>query len=381
MAIKSLTIRNFRIHKSLELPLRSGITVITGPNGSGKTSILEAVSLLASSRSFRAGASPDFIRKGEENAHIAAHTEEDGLTNIVALELQGARKRVFLNEKAVSRRRQIAEILPFVVFSPSDHRIVEGDAADRRQFLNRAISNLNFNYADHLRDFQKVLTQRNSLLKANIRNRNVDRMSKELEVWDEQFLHLGGQLVRARIAYLEEFRPHFAAQYRRISQRAETLGIDYLFEAQNGGPELAANIENHLGMLLKQGREKDIFLGTTNSGPQRDDLSLTLDGNRVKFYGSQGEKRSAVLALRLAEVQLFREKRRKDPILLIDDVSSELDITRRQALVDLLKRGESQVLITATELPADLLRDAASSFDHVDLEKQELGLDVGDAKH
>ena len=122
-----------------------------------------------------------------------------------------------------------------------------------------------------------------------------------------------------------------------------------------------------------------MFLGTTNVGPQRDELSLTIDGNKVKFYGSQGEKRTTVLALRLAEVELFREKRQKDPILLIDDVSSELDMTRRHALVELLKRGQSQVLITATELPMDLLKDIDHPFDHLDLEKQELALNVGDA--
>lgn len=369
MAITSLSIRDFRIHHSLDFRLRDGITVITGPNASGKTSILEAVSLLASARSFRAGANADLIRRGSDISYLQAIVETDGLTNAIAVTLEDARKRTYLNDKLVNRRRQVAEILPHVIFSPADHRIVEGDAGERRQYLNRAISNLNFSYADTLRDFQKVLTHRNSLLKANLRTRNVDRLCKELEIWDAQFVTLGAQLVRDRVAYLEELKPLFNAQYQLISRRHETLGIDYLFEAEIFSPELYANIENHLGILLKQSREKDIFLGTTNVGPQRDDLALTLEGNRVKFFGSQGEKRSTVLALRLAEVRLFREKRRRDPILLIDDVSSELDTTRRKALVELLKRGESQVLITATELPVDLLQETGSSFDQVDLGK------------
>lgn len=380
MAITSLSIRNFRIHSALHIPFGAGITVLTGRNGAGKTSVLEVIALLASARSFRSGANLDFIRKGESDAFLEVKTEEDGLVNAVSLEINGARKKTFLNKKAVSRRRHVAEILPFVVFSPSDHRIIEGDASDRRQFLNRAISNVNFPYADILRDFQKVLFQRNKLLKINARTRNVDKLCKELEVWDVQFIRLAAQLIRERIAYIQLLVPQFAAQYQRISRCTETLGITYLFEAEELGQESLINIENHLGILLKQSREKDIYLGTTNVGPQRDEISLTIDGNRVKFYGSQGEKRTAVLALRLAEVELFRERRKKDPILLIDDVSSELDSTRRQALVELLKRGESQVLITATELPVDLLKDVDHPFDHLDLEKQELGFNVGDAK-
>jgi DNA replication and repair protein RecF len=371
MPIRSLTIRNFRIHQKLDISLKEGITVFTGANGSGKTSILEAISVLLTSRSFRLMNSPDLIRNGENNAQLKIRVHEEGFEDDISMEISEKNRKVLLNGKTIARRREIAEKVPFVVFSPGDHSIIDGDASDRRFFLDRAISNYDFDYADSLRAFTSVLKQRNALLKKNQKNGFVEKVWKETEVWNDKFIEYGSELIRRRANYLQSISPYYEKQYNFIAQSKENLELIYIICGQKKILENELNIENHLRNLLIDNREKDMFLGTTSSGPHRDDFSLTMNGNKVKFYGSQGEKRSAALALRLAEVEMYRQKRRKDPVLLMDDVSSELDANRRRVLVELLSRGESQVLITSTELPTPLLEKIGARYEQMDLKKQE----------
>lgn len=369
MAIHSLTVRNFRIHRELKIPFGSGITVLTGPNGSGKTSILEALSLLSSAKSFRSGANFDFIKRGAERASLEASVDSKGLENIVALEIAPERKKTLLNAKPIAKRRQVAEHLPFVVFSPNDHRIIDGDASERRGFLNEAIANTDFQYADTLRDFNRILQQRNKILKAVSEKwgQNVGRLGEDFDVWDQQFVEAAAELVSRRQNYLADFAAPLTERYQGIAKSSDHFEATYDFCGDFAVAGEGQNYAEVLRQALLHNRAKDLILGVTTKGPHRHEISLTINGNKAKFYGSQGEKRTAVLALRLAEVDLFRKQRGKAPVLLIDDVSSELDSERRQALVDLLKRGDSQVLITATELPVDLLNDVQHPFDHLDL--------------
>ena len=348
--------------------MEKGITVLTGANGVGKTSILEAISILGSLRSFRPGKNQDFIRNGSEASKIEAHVENDGLQDTIAVEIDSKRKRVTLNKKAISKRRHTLKILPYIIFSPNDHRIVDGDPSDRRQFINRAISAVDFDYADTLQAFQKVLLHRNRFLK---RHRecflDVENMGKELEVWDEQFIKLAVELIYRRNSYLQILIPELNQYYASISGNIHKLDIGYHCCGLPSEEGILQNIEEFLSHSLKESLQKDILRGSTSIGPHRDEFQFSIDGNQVRFFGSQGEKRSVVLALRLAEVRVFQNTLNREPILLIDDISSELDRTRRQALVDLLKRGNSQVLMTATELPVDLLNDVQHTFSHWDL--------------
>jgi DNA replication and repair protein RecF len=367
MAIKELAIFNFRNHEKLNLHLTNGITVFTGPNGSGKTSILEAISVLASSRSFRSGKNEDFILHHRDFAKISALVENQGLQNTISLDLQGKSKKVLLNEKNVRRVRSVLKLLPFVIFAPGDHKIIDGDASDRRNFLNRAASCLDFDYADVLTDYNRILLQRNQLLKRNSSEPNGwHRTQEQIAVWDTQILASGMKLMILRNQYLNALQDKLSMEYKQISGKNDLFFAEYLPLGKEEKIELS-DLEKKYHQELKDSLRRDHSNGTTNTGPHKDEIVLTLNGNKAKFYGSQGEKRTGVLALRLGEVALFREKFKKSPVLLLDDISSELDSSRRHSLVELLRQEDAQVLITATELPADLMKDLERPYVHCDL--------------
>lgn len=369
MLLTAIRIRNFRIYSDLTVSLKKRITVFTGPNGAGKTSVLEAIALLSSIRSFRFGKNEDLIRIGAEQSTLEGRVEEWGFVSKITLNINSHRKQVFLNQKEQRQRRKISGVLPVVVFSPTDAQIVEGGGLERRAFLNHALSNLDFVYADTLRQFQKVLLQRNLLLKRCAKaGSSFSSLERALEVWDPQFVRLGAILMRERRKYLRSLLPVWNDQYQQMSGKKDQLDLVYLFSGQ---PEVGniENIEEFLSFGLKESLQKDAIRCTTSIGPHRDEILLTLNGNKIKFYASQGEKRTAVLALRLAEVALFKALQQKDPVLLIDDVSSELDALRRKSLVNLLREGSLQVVMTATELPKDLLKDINDPFEHFELKE------------
>jgi len=372
MAIKELYLTNFRNHRNISFSLSPGISVFTGSNGIGKTSILEAISILGTGRSFRLGKNEDFIFFEKESANIFCNLEQQGMESSIEIEIFPKGKKVSINGKRAKKLSNVTHLLPSVVFSPGDHKIIEGDSSDRKAFLNRAASILDFNYAECLTTYNKVLTQRNQLLK-RISKENISLLqAKELlEVWDLQLLEHGKNLIIFRKNYIEALKEKIAIEYRKVS------GKEDLFEALYcpfGEEKIFYNIENYNSAVeeyfinaIKDSLRRDILLGTTSDGPHKDEILLTLNRNKVKFYCSQGEKRTCALALRLGEVSLFKDKQKRAPVLLIDDVSSELDSNRRKSLVDLLQAENAQVLITATELPSTLMKDLGKSFVHVDL--------------
>jgi len=218
--------------------------------------------------------------------------------------------------------------------------------------------------------YNKVLTQRNRILKdASSEGWSQNRFEDVVVAWDEQLLTFGARLMTRRQIYLSELHPKAAEEYRRISLSTDDFQVIY----QPFGDEEQTPMETELEALsvfkqkLRDSMRRDLASGSTQVGPHKDEILLTLNGNKAKFYGSQGEKRTCALALRLGELSLFRAKLRKPPMLLFDDVSSELDQTRRHSLVELLRKENTQVLITATELPSTLLGDVGKSFEHLDL--------------
>ncbi len=371
MFLKEVRIQNFRVYSEIAFPLEQKLTIITGPNGIGKTSILEAVSFLGSTRSFRFGKNEDFIHTGKDMSTLQGEVEEDGLTNKVQINISASRKNIFLNQKKQTRQKEMLKTLPFIVFSPGDHEIIEGGSLERRVFLNNFLSNLDFIYGDVLRKYKKVLFQRNLLLKENkgeLRKKSI--IEKNINAWDTQFVQFASFLIKSRSKGLKVLELEWNKYYEKISGKSHRLEATYFFNNRDTIENLE-NIEDFLWKELAKNLEKDILRCTTSVGPHRDEIILTLDGKKLKNYASQGEKRTAVLALRLAEAVIFKAQHKRNPILLIDDISSELDHTRRRALVHFLRQGDSQVIMTATELPMDLLREIDSPFEHIDLTKKE----------
>lgn len=370
MQLSEIKVSNFRNHERISISFKDRITVVTGENGTGKTSLLEAISILGSARSFRGGRIIDLIKHGTEQSIIEGLVRCELYENSIRAELKSSRKALLLNGKKLRQVRDVMSIMPFVIFSPADHRIVEGDSSDRRSFLNKAVSQWDFTYADDLRSFQRVLLQRNRILKENKGNLGAaQRISTALSPWDEQFIHYSKVLSATRSQYLDEFEPIYSERYRQLANRDNLAGIKYLDSFDAESRKDSETTEEIIKDKLQDSLKEDILRGSTSIGPHKDEISLTIDGNQAKFYGSQGEKRTIALALRLAEVDLIQRQHDKAPMLLVDDVSSELDSGRRQALVELLRKGESQVLITATELPMDLLDGIDLPFDHFDLSR------------
>lgn len=372
MAVKKLRLCNFRNHLNLELAPSAGISVFTGWNGVGKTSILEAVHVAGTGKSFRIGKTADLITAGFEEARVAVDVDHQGLTNHIDVEIVPGGKRVYVDGKLQRKIGYQVGGMGSVVFSPGDHRIIEGDANDRRQFLNRAVAVVEPAYADLLQRYNKVLLQRNKTLQTAFRDGwGLARAEQMLEAWDEQIADLGSALVLMRTHYIDALSQIAPIEYERISHRPEKFLTTY----QPFGEDLPTispqatvdEIRSFHRNLLRDSIRRDLAVGTTSAGPHKDEILLTLGGNKVKFYGSQGEKRTCALALRLAEVSIFRSRLKRIPILLIDDVSSELDEVRRKSLVELLREEEAQVFLTATELPNDLMRDAGRAFAHWEL--------------
>jgi DNA replication and repair protein RecF len=376
MALNRLILRNFRNHASLDLSFKNRISVFTGSNGTGKTSVLEAVSLLGSTRSFRPGKNEDFILRGQDTSLVQAEVDSDGLANSVRMEIVSGGKKLFVDDKHYRRIERPLSGLASIVFSPGDHHIIEGDASERRLFLNRAAANLDPTYLDVLSRYNKALQQRNGLLKKlKTSGAGVGTAANHLRVWDEQLIELGLSLLMQRKAYLDALAPRVKNEYQRISQKKDIFEVVYEpFSSEKvdfGTESFLENARDFFVSSLNANIDRDLVLQSTSIGPHRDEIQLILNGNKVKFYASQGERRTCALALRLGEVSLFRQIRKKAPVLLMDDISSELDSARRKSLVELLQQEDSQVLLTATELPTDLMRDAGEKFFHWDLERMQ----------
>jgi len=371
VSLKFIQLRNFRNYRELLIPaLHPEITVFTGRNGIGKTTILEAISILGSGRTFRNGKNADLIRKAEEMGFIGGAVEDLGLETQLKVRIYAQGKKIFLDDKLAKSTEKLLDLLPTIVFSPADHRIIDGDSQDRKQFLNRAALNVDWAYGEELQAYNKVLLQRNRILKdAGRENWQAHRVADVLASWDEQLFTYGARLMLRRHYYLADLIPKVREEYHRISLSTDEFQIHY----QPFGDESSACRETEFEMRelfqhkTRDSLRRDLASGTTQVGPHKDEILLTLNGNKVKFYGSQGEKRTCALALRLGELALFRAKLKKPPLLLFDDVSSELDQARRQSLVGLLQKENTQVFITATELPSTLMGDVGKVFEHLDL--------------
>ena len=370
MSLQCIHLRNFRNYRELQLNLSSEITVLTGRNGVGKTTVLEAISILGSGRSFRNGKNADFVKTREEAAFLSGDIQHSGLTTHVKVRIYPQGKKVYLDEKLAKSTQDLHELLPIIVFSPADHRIIDGDSADRKQFLNRAAANTDWEYLDDTLSYNKVLTQRNRILKdASHEGWSQSRFEDVVVSWDEQLLNFGARLVTRRHYYLTELAPKVIEEYRRISLSGDCFELTYqpFGQEDERAPETDIEAREIFEKKLRDSMRRDLASGSTQVGPHKDEILLTLNGNKVKFYGSQGEKRTCALALRLGELSLFRAKLKKPPMLLFDDVSSELDQARRHSLVELLRKENTQVLITATELPSTLMGDVGKTFEHLDL--------------
>ena len=365
MHLTRLALTDFRSYSELSLGLGPGVTTFSGPNGEGKTNLVEAIGYLATLGSHRVAADAPLVRRGAERAVLrAAVTGAQGST-LVEIELNpGRANRARLNRAPMPRPRDILGALRTVLFAPEDLALVKGDPGERRRFLDELLTATAPRYAGLRGDYERVLRQRTALLKSagakgHLRGAAREAMTSTLDAWDVQLARAGAPLLAGRMRLVAALRPHLNAAYEAVSggPAGEVSGMNYRSSALESvgfgdvcAPEPGV-LETALLKALDGVRASELDRGVCLAGPHRDELELSIGGLPSRGYASHGESWSLALALRLASFALLREDR-EDPVLILDDVFAELDAGRRDRLAALVA-GAEQVLITAA-VPADV---------------------------
>jgi DNA replication and repair protein RecF len=355
--VARLWLQDFRCFREADLTLGSGLTVLRGANGQGKTSVLEAVGWVARARSFRRVADAQLVRAGTEQAIVRAEVVTGERTQLFEAEIRAAgRNRIRCNKQAVNRTRELFGLLRVTVFAPDDLELVKGPPAERRAYLDDLLVMLGARYDAARTDYERVLRQRNALLRGGVRD---DASRATLEVFDDQLARAGTELVRGRLRLVERAAPLIASAYAELSDDHRTVGARY--EAEWNDEPLTgddgAAIDAALRGALQRRRRAEIERGATLVGPHRDELRLAIGNLEARTQGSQGEQRTLALALRLAGHQAVTEVTGTTPVLALDDVFSELDAARAAALVRNLPAGQT-LLTTAGVLPEDVHPEA-----------------------
>ena len=371
MELSFLTLTNYRNFASLELELPSGLVVLAGENAQGKSNILEAVHLLAIGRSYRATTERELVawnvsaEGGYAIVGAKVRLEEDQLEIRLGLECNGAtspeaavRKRVLVNG-APRRPSELVGLLNAVLFSASDIDMVYGPPALRRRYLDVMLCQVSRPYFQALQRYQRVLPQRNTLLRALKEGRAREH---QLEVWDEALCTEGAVLLEARSQALTHLAPSVQRTYEDLTGQDEQLRVEYASTTPCSEPS-TRRFQQAIAQALQESRAQERAMAQTVVGPHRDDLRLTINGMEMARYASRGQARLMALALRLAEGEFLTQRRREPPVLLLDDVLSELDEHRRSLVLDEARHYPQTLLTTANLdlLPAWCLSQAHCS--------------------
>ena len=347
MWVQALNLINFRSYEDVTVECDPGVNIFVGPNGQGKTNIVEAIYYLATLSSHRVSSDQPLVKTGAESAVIRAMFVEADKSVSIDLEIKpGKTNRAKVNRSQVTRSRDILGIIRAVMFSPEDLSLVKGDPGERRNFLDETLIQRFPRFSGVKADYEKVLKQRNALL----RSPNKENIESTLEVWDDQLIKLGTEIIFHRVQLINDLRPFFIDRYHTISggQQAvssSNVGLEYQSKFMSSVDLAPLEITNEFKDALSTRRRDELIRGVTLVGPHRDELLLTLGELPIKGFASHGESWSASLALRLTSADVLRADG-VEPIMILDDVFAELDTMRRETLVELV-RDAPQVFITA----------------------------------
>ena len=349
MQITELTLRSYRSYETLHLAFDPGVQIFLGANAQGKTNIIEALYYAAFGRSHRTSSDAELIRVGADGAHIALSFRRHDVPGALSFTFaRGARRRIEYAGESL-RQRDLVGILPMVLFSPEDLFLVKGAPALRRRYLDAELSQASPAYYGELLRYTRILKQRNAVLK-DIRERLA--APDDLLPWDAQLAKSAAYIVTRRTSAVAQLG-ELSARVQSVLAAGEELTLVY--DIAGAAPESGAkdDMTERLYLwynkMLREGRARDIARAATGVGPHLDDLVLRVGGMNLRSFGSQGQQRTGALALKLAELFYLQENVGEAPILLLDDVMSELDADRRRALLDFIRHENIQTFITATD--------------------------------
>ena len=336
MVIKSLELKNFRNLCDANIVFNEGTNILYGDNAQGKTNVLESIYVSGTTKSHRGAADREMIRFGKEEAHIRTIVRKNESDRRIDIHLKkNDSKGVALSGIPIRKAGDIFGILNLIIFSPEDLNIIKRGPSNRRHFIDMEISQLDRMYLHDLADYNKVLKQRNKLLKDIYYQPSLE---ETLCVWDDQLIKYGERIIKSREEFIEELNDIVCGIHMSISGGREKLEVKYEYDTGCG----------NLSYAVMNGRERDIKTGITGSGPHRDDMSFIVNGIDIRKFGSQGQQRTAALSLKMAEIEMVKRKTGDIPVLLLDDVLSELDSSRQNFLLKNIKG--IQTVITCTGL-------------------------------
>lgn len=343
MYVKNIRLINFRNYNNLFLDLNKNINIFIGKNAQGKTNLLEAIFMCAAGKSFRTSRDREIINLNKTQAYVGAEINIGETEKFIEIKLEIDKpKRIRINKRELKSQKELYSGLNIVIFSPDDLKLIKGGPQERRNFLDIEISQIKPVYNYNLNRYNKILYQRNNLLKLNKAQQNLEEL---LEIFDLQLAKIGTDIILERKRYIDELSGIVNAVHKNLTSDNEDLKLYY-----NTNVEIIEDkheMEKKYRENIKKHIKKDIELGSTQVGPHRDDVLISIDNKDLKVYGSQGQQRTAVLALKLSEVELIKKQKGHFPVLLLDDVFSELDMERKKYLIKSIKN--MQTIITTTD--------------------------------
>lgn len=348
MVVEKIALTNFRNYSSVVLEFDDGVHLFSGDNAQGKTNLLEAIFLSAMGKSFRAGQDDELIGWNGDDAKVEIHfSNQLAVHELTFRFMRGQARKNVLNGNSV-KKKDLIGMMNAVLFSPEDLWLVKGNPSARRRFLDFELSQSDPLYYQDLLRYNRTLAQRNQLLKKISEGRDKREV---LDAWDEQLVVLAIKLVEKRMHRMNKLSCEASEIHKQITGGAEELSARYFIYGENGGKE--ESYAEWYKEKLVFFRNKDIIRGFTDIGPHKDDIEFFIDSHAAKAFASQGQQRTIVLALKLAEIQIMREMTGERPILLLDDVMSELDEKRREKLIEAIS-GKIQTFITGTNEMGEL---------------------------
>lgn len=334
MYIKTLSLKDYRNYTQAVINFTNGINILFGKNAQGKTNVIEAIYLCATSKSHRTNNDKELIKLDKDETHIKLTVNKHEIDENIDIHIRkNNRKGIAVNKIPIKKLNELLGIINVIIFSPEDLGLIKNGPRERRRFINIELCQLDNIYYYNLQQYQKILKQRNNLLK-NLKK--IDKIDETIGIWDEQLVRYGTELIHRRDEFIKNLNAIIRKIHFDISGSTENLEI--IYEKNVNHIEFKEKLENNI--------RKDIKFGSTSVGPHRDDMMFLVNGIDIRKYGSQGQQRTAALSLKLSEIRLVMDKIDDTPILLLDDVLSELDHTRQKYLIHSL--ADIQTIITCT---------------------------------